>query len=78
MKSPESIKNRGRLDSAGKRRRVACRPYSPWFPEEPGMSTALHVQPLLRIVGDHGTVLTDDEILRIEKSGKRLEAPASR
>jgi hypothetical protein len=42
------------------------------------MSAALHVQPLLRIVGDHGTVLTDDEILRIEKSGKRLEAPASR
>jgi hypothetical protein len=38
------------------------------------MPVAVHVQLLLRIVGDDGTVFTDSEILRLEKSDHRLEA----
>jgi hypothetical protein len=38
------------------------------------MPAAVHVQLQLRIVGDDGTVFTDDEILRLEKSAERLEA----
>jgi len=36
------------------------------------MPAAVHLQ--LRIVGDDGTVFTDSEILRLEKSDHRLEA----
>ena len=38
------------------------------------MPTAVHVHLQLRIVGDDGTVFTDSEILRLEKSDHRLEA----
>ena len=38
------------------------------------MPAAVHVHPQLRIVGDDGTVFTDCEILRLEKSDHRLEA----
>jgi hypothetical protein len=38
------------------------------------MPTAMHVHLQLRIVGDDGTVFTDSEILRLEKSDHRLEA----
>ena len=38
------------------------------------MPAAVHVQLQLRIVGDDGTVFTDNEILRLEKSDHRLEA----
>ena len=38
------------------------------------MPTAVHVHLQLRIVGDDGTVFTDSEILRLEKSDNRLEA----
>jgi hypothetical protein len=38
------------------------------------MPAAVHVHLQLRIVGDDGTVFTDSEILRLEKSDYRLEA----
>jgi hypothetical protein len=38
------------------------------------MPSAVHVHLQLRIVGDDGTVFTDSEILRLEKSDHRLEA----
>ena len=38
------------------------------------MPAAVHVHLQLRIVGDDGTVFTDSEILRLEKSDHRLEA----
>ena len=38
------------------------------------MPTAVHVHLQLRIVGDDGTVFTDNEILYLEKSDHRLEA----
>src|SRR3954463_9385857 len=38
------------------------------------MPAAVHVHLQLRIVGDDGTVFTDCEILRLEKSDLRLEA----
>jgi hypothetical protein len=38
------------------------------------MPSAMHVHLQLRIVGDDGTVFTDCEILRLEKSNHRLEA----
>jgi len=38
------------------------------------MPAAVHIQLQLRIVGDDGTVLTDDEVLRLEKSAERFEA----
>jgi hypothetical protein len=38
------------------------------------MPTAGHVHLQLRIVGDDGTVFTDSEILRLEKSDHQLEA----
>jgi hypothetical protein len=38
------------------------------------MPAAVHVHLQLRIVGDDGTVFTDCEILRLEKSDHRLEA----
>jgi hypothetical protein len=38
------------------------------------MSSAVHVHLQLRIVGDDGTVFTDSEILRLEKSDHQLEA----
>ena len=38
------------------------------------MPAAVHVQPQLRIVGDDGTVFTDNAILRFRKSPGRLEA----
>src|SRR3954463_13633931 len=38
------------------------------------MPTAVHVHLQLRIVGDDGTVFTDSEILRLEKSDHQLEA----
>src|SRR5919112_4200993 len=38
------------------------------------MPTAVHVHLQLRIVGDDGTVFTDSEILRLEKSDHRPEA----
>ena len=38
------------------------------------MPATVHVQLQLRIVGDDGTELTDYEILRLKRSGKRLEA----
>jgi hypothetical protein len=38
------------------------------------MPAAVHVELLLRIVGDDGTVFTDTEILRFRKSAGRLEA----
>ena len=38
------------------------------------MPTAVHVHLQLRIVGDDGTVFTDRELLRLEKSDPRLEA----
>jgi hypothetical protein len=42
--------------------------------EDPSMPAAVHVHLQLRIVGDDGTVFTDSEILRLEKSDHRLEA----
>jgi hypothetical protein len=71
---PEGIKNRGRLVGQGERRWVVCRAYFLWISERPRMPAAVHVQLQLRIVGDDGTVFTDDEILRLEKSAERLEA----
>ena len=38
------------------------------------MPAAVHVQLQLRIVGDDGTVFTDNEILRFKKSPGRLDA----
>jgi hypothetical protein len=38
------------------------------------MPATVHVQLQLWIVGDDGTELTDYEILRLKRSGKRLEA----
>ena len=38
------------------------------------MPAAVHVHLQLRIVGDDGTVFTDSEILRLEKSGWKLLA----
>ena len=38
------------------------------------MPAAVHVQLQLRIVGDDGTVFTDNEILRFKKSPGRLKA----
>ena len=38
------------------------------------MPATVYVQLQLRIVGDDGTELTDYEILRLKRSGKRLEA----
>jgi hypothetical protein len=38
------------------------------------MPAAVHVHLQLRIVGDDGTVFTDSEILRLEKSDHRLVA----
>jgi len=37
------------------------------------MPAAVHVHLQLRIVGDDGTIFTDSEILRLEKSDHRRE-----
>src|SRR3954451_3102617 len=58
--------------SLGGRRQVVWRLYPLQFPES--MPTAMHVHLQLRIVGDDGTVITDSEILHLEKSDHQFEA----